>query len=168
MAEIETDRLTLRPCAIGDLPDMAAMWADPAVVRHIGGPLTKELVWGKLMRNAGLWSLLGYGAFVARERATGRFVGEVGFFDMRRDLEPCLDGVPEIGWALMTWAHGKGFAFEAVRGATRWFEGEFGRQRTFCLIAPENAPSLRLADRAGYSEWMRTVWRGQPTIILTR
>ena len=34
---IETERLILSGPTSTDFPDIAAMWADPIVVRHIGG-----------------------------------------------------------------------------------------------------------------------------------
>lgn len=34
---LETERLILRPHRVEDFPDVAALWADPVVVRHISG-----------------------------------------------------------------------------------------------------------------------------------
>ena len=34
---LETERLILRAHAVADFADCASMWADPDVVRHIGG-----------------------------------------------------------------------------------------------------------------------------------
>ena len=40
---LETEHLTLRGHEVADLDASAAMWADAAVVRHIGGrPVTRE------------------------------------------------------------------------------------------------------------------------------
>ena len=84
---IDTDRLTLRAHGIEDFEDMCAMWADPEVVRFIGGKVfSREEVWARLLRYAGSWSLLGYGFWVIRDRASGAFVGEAGFHNLRRDL----------------------------------------------------------------------------------
>ena len=171
---LETARLTLRAHAVADFAECAAMWGDAAVTRHIGGrPLSEEEVWARVLRYAGLWALLGFGYWVVREQATGRFVGEVGLADFRRDVVPSLDGAPEVGWALATWAHGRGFATEAVRAALAWSDAHLvgpdgGPRRTVCLVAPENAPSLRVAERCGYREAARTTYAGRPTVILAR
>jgi RimJ/RimL family protein N-acetyltransferase len=169
LVTVTTERLSLRPPVLEDFTIIGLLWSDPAVIRHIGGsPSSKQELWEKLLRSAGNWALLGYGPFLVRERSSGRFMGEVGYFDRHRDIEPSYDNVPEIGWALMPWAHGQGFAGEAVRAVQAWFEAAFGAQRTVCLIDPDNAPSLRLADRCGFREIARTRYKGRPAIILER
>ena len=118
---LETERLTLTAHTLADFEECAAMWADAAVTRFIGGrPASREDVWNRILRYRGLWSLLGFGYWAVNERETGRYVGDVGFADFHRDLTPSLNGAPEVGWALATWAHGRGFATEAVRAAIAW------------------------------------------------
>jgi RimJ/RimL family protein N-acetyltransferase len=166
---IETNRLILRRHRLDDFEDCAAMWADPEVTRHIGGrPFSAEEVWTKLLRYAGLWALLGYGYWAIEERGTHRFIGELGFADFKRDLEPPLDGTPELGWALVSTAHGRGYATEAVRAALAWGEARFGATQTVCLIRPDNLRSIRVAEKCGYGELRRATYKGTPTIVLMR
>ncbi len=148
---LETDRLVLAPHRLEDFEDSLRMWSDPAVTLHIGGrPSTEEEVWARLQRYAGIWALLGYGYWVVRERGTGAFVGEIGFADFRRAIEPPFGDAPEIGWALVPQAWGRGLATEAVGAATRWADAAFGQRRTVCMIQPENTASRRVAERCGY------------------
>src|SRR5690606_33908019 len=101
---------------------------------YIGGrPFTHEEVWSKLLRYAGHWALLGFGYWVVREAPSGRFVGEVGYADFKRDFTPSLDGAPEMGWVLTPGAQGQGFAAEAVRAAMRWADQKWPGGRTVCL-----------------------------------
>lgn len=170
---LDTDRLTLRGHTLDDFNACAAMWADPLVTRHIGGrPSTEEEVWARVLRYAGLWALLGFGYWVVRERATGRFVGEVGLADFRREfvppLMPPLAGAPEVGWALASWAHGQGFATEAVRAAVAWSDTRVGADWTLCLISPENVASIRVAEKCGYRQAASAIYKGQETLILER
>ncbi len=166
---IETERLLLRGHALEDFEDCLALWTNPDVTRFIGGkPSTREEVWARLLRYVGHWSLLGFGYWVVTDKATGRFLGEVGFADFRREIEPSLDGVPEIGWVLAPHSHGRGYATEAVRAAIAWGEGHFGPIRTACIIAPENGPSIRVAEKTGYREVRRTDYKGNPTIMFMR
>jgi RimJ/RimL family protein N-acetyltransferase len=145
------------------------MWADSNVTRYIGGkPLTEEESWTKLLRYVGHWSLLGFGYWAVEEKETCNFVGEVGFADYKRDLEPSLKGVPEIGWVFASQAHGKGYATEAVRGAVAWGDTHFLSVRTACIIDPENLSSLRVAAKCGYREFQLTTYKGQPTMMLIR
>ena len=166
---LETERLILEGHRLEDLGDCAAMWAEPEVARYIGGrPFSEEEVWTKLLRYVGHWSLLGFGYWIIREKATGRFMGEVGLADFKRDIEPRLEGAPEIGWVLTPWAQGKGFATEAVRAALAWGESRLAVARTVCLISPENTASLRVAEKCGYQELARTIYKGSPTGIFER
>jgi RimJ/RimL family protein N-acetyltransferase len=167
--DVETARLLLRGHRREDLADSLAMWSDPRVTRHIGGvPSSEERTWARLLGYRGHWTFTGYGYWLVEERASGRFVGEVGFADFKRDVTPSLGGAPEAGWALAPWAHGKGYATEALGAATAWLEGLLGKVRTVCMIDPQNTPSLRLALRAGYREWARTTYRGEATVLLER
>lgn len=166
---IETARLRLRPHRPGDLEDSARMWADPIVTRYIGGrPATPEEVWSRLLRYAGLWSLLGFGYWAVEERSSGRFIGEAGFADFRRQLTPSLDGAPEIGWALIPPAHGQGYATEIVGAAVDWGDAHLEAKRTVCLIDPGNGASLTVARRCGYREYARAEYKGALSILLER
>jgi RimJ/RimL family protein N-acetyltransferase len=166
---LETARLRLRGHRLEDFTDCAAMWADPLVVRYITGkPATREEAWSRLLRYAGHWALLRFGFWAVEDRATGKFLGEVGFAEFQREIEPPLAGVPEIGWVLAPHAHGKGYATEAVRAAVAWGELRFAGARTACLIHPENLLSIRVAEKCGYREKLRTTYKGQPAIMFER
>src|SRR4030088_1463697 len=98
---IETARLRLRSHQLEDFAPSVAMWSDPAVYRYISGkPSTPQQVWSRLLGYTGHWTLLGFGYWVVEEKATGTFLGEVGFADFKRDIEPSIAGIPEIGWVL--------------------------------------------------------------------
>jgi len=166
---LTTARLTLSPPEASDFEDSAAMWSDPLVVRHVGGRTsTPEESWARLLRARGLWSVLGYGYWAVRETATGRYVGEVGFADFHRGIEPSIDGVPEMGWVLATWAHGQGLASEAVAAGLAWGLGQWGDAPVVCIIDPDNAPSLKLARKMGFLEVARTTYKDAPTVLLRR
>ena len=166
---LETARLRLRGQRVEDLEECAAMWGDPEVTRHIGGrPFTREEVWSRLLRDVGHWALLGFGYWIIEDKAAGRFVGQAGFADFHREIEPSLGGAPEIGWALARWAHGQGFATEAVRAIVAWGEARFGARRTVCVIDPENAASIRVAHKCGYREFARGRYKGATTILFER
>ena len=166
---IETQRLRLRGHRLDDFESSAALWGDPIVTRFIGGkPSTREESWARLLRNIGHWPLLGFGYWVVEDRATGIFAGEIGFADLRRDISPSLDGFPESGWVLLPHAHGKGFATEAVRAILAWGDGHFGGRQTACIINPENAGSIGVAQKCGYRELVRTTYKDAPVVMFRR
>lgn len=166
---LRTEHLTLRGHRADDLAASAEMWCDPAVTRFIGGkPSSNEETWGRLLRYRGLWAMLGFGYWLVEDRRSGRFVGEVGFADFKREMEPSIAGTPEIGWALAPWAHGRGWGTEAVRAALFWGDDQLRSSRTVCMIAPENAPSIKLALKCGYAEFSPAIYKSQPTVLFAR
>ena len=166
---LTTARLTLRAHTRDDFEDNFAMWSDPRVTTHIGGrPFTREECWQRFLRYGGMWALLGFGYWAARETTTGAFVGDVGFANLGRDLDPPLGDAPEAGWVLSPAAHGKGYATEAMRAITAWGDERFGQARTVCIIAPENRTSLGVAAKLGYVEYARAPYKESPIILLER
>ncbi len=166
---LTTERLVLRAHRAEDIDACASMWADPLVTRYIGGkPSTLQQTWLRMLRYPGLWALLGFGYWAAEEKATGEFVGDVGFADFKRDFVPSIDGIPELGWVLAPRAHGKGFATEAVRAALLWGDEHLDRSRTVCIIAPDNVASIHVAEKCGYREVQRTTYLDEPTILYSR
>jgi RimJ/RimL family protein N-acetyltransferase len=166
---IETARLRLRAHGAGDLEAAAAMWSDPDVVRFIGGkPFSGEETWARLIRYVGHWTLMGYGYWAIEERGSGRFAGEIGFADFRREIQTDLKDWPEAGWALAAWAQGQGYAGEAFEAALAWGDRHLPAPHTWCMIRPANAASIRLAESCGYREAERTSYKDQPTILFRR
>lgn len=167
--EIETERLLLRAHRKADFPDSFAMWANPEVVRFIGGrPSTEDEAWGRLHRYLGHWAIMNYGYWAVTEKESGRFVGEVGFADFKRPITPSFDGAPEAGWALAPWSHGRGYATEALTAAHQWLGEHIHPERTVCIIDDANAPSLRIAEKFGYRLWTRTDFKGSPITLFER
>jgi RimJ/RimL family protein N-acetyltransferase len=166
---LETERLRLRGHRLEDFAALAAMWADPVTTRHIGGnPAGPEESWTRLLRYTGHWAMLGFGYWVIEEKASGNYVGEAGFAEYKRTLESSVKGMPEIGWVIAPLHHGKGYATEAVRAAVSWGDAHFAGSRSTCLIEPGNVASIRVAEKCGYREWERTVYKGEPAIVFVR
>ncbi len=148
---LETDRLILRPHVVQDFADLAAMWGDAQVVRYISGvPSTEEASWGRLMRYMGHWQALGYGYWAVTLRDGGAYVGDAGFADHHRAIEPSLGGVPEAGWVLASRFHGQGMGAEVVTAIHDWAELQTDWARSCCIFDPAHQISQRLALKAGY------------------
>jgi RimJ/RimL family protein N-acetyltransferase len=149
---LETERLILRPHRLDDFFASAAMWRDPQVVKFtIGSESTPQRSWQRLLAYCGHWSLLGFGYWAVECKSTQRYIGELGFADFRRQFDPSIEGIPEIGWALCSDAHGYGYATEALRRVIEWGDLHLDVPRTVCIIHSANLPSLRLARKLGYS-----------------
>ncbi|HHV7518648.1 TPA: GNAT family N-acetyltransferase [Burkholderia orbicola] len=167
---LDTPRLILEGHPLGDFDALAAMWAEPGVVAHIfnGTPSTPRDSWMRMLAYRGLWPLLGYGYWAIREKASGRYVGDLGFADFHRNIEPPIRGVPEAGWALATWAQGNGYATEALAAALAWLDAQQRFERSVCLIAPTNLASIRVAEKAGYGEPRRIRFNDADSLMFSR
>jgi RimJ/RimL family protein N-acetyltransferase len=141
---LETERLLLRMWREDDLEEYAKICADPEVMRFIGGKtfsLTES--WRHMAFMIGHWQLRGYGHWVVEEKSSGRLLGRLGF------LNPA--GWPgfEIGWTLGREYWGKGYATEGARRALDYGFTELDRDHVISCIHPDNAASIRVAERLG-------------------
>jgi RimJ/RimL family protein N-acetyltransferase len=165
---IQTERLTLRHFRTDDIQAFAETMADAEVVRYLGGePNDREDAWRKLLTGAGFWSLMGIGMWAVERRSDHRLIGHLGFFDFQRDMQPSIAGEPEMGWIFNPRAQGQGNATEACEAALDWFDRTQPPASIPAIISPENAASMRLAERLGFKRQPDATYRDE-TIALFR
>lgn len=158
--QLETERLLLRQWRLDDFDTYEKMCADEEIMRYIGGKTFSRIeAWRHMAYLVGHWELLGYGHFAVEEKASGRFIGRIGF------LNP--GGWPgfEIGWTLAREAWGKGFAIEGARRALDFAFKELDKPHVISLIHPENKASIRVAERLGEKVEGKTEVLGIPVLI---
>lgn len=166
---IETARLCLRGFTATDVTAQAAMLGDPEVMRHLGGPAqSREQAWRRLLAGAGMWPVLGYGYWAVERRTDGAMIGQVGFGDFNRDLEPSITGIPEMGWVFAASAHGQGYAAEAAAAALEWGDRMLPGHSFAAIIDPANHPSIRLARKLGFGEEQEARYEGAPILLFRR
>ena len=158
---VSTPRLVLRPLTGDDFDDYAAMMADPEVGHFLGaeGGMSRADAWRNLAMIIGHREVRGYSMWAVLEKGTGRFVGRAG--PWRPEGWPGLGG----GWCLARKAWGKGYATEAARAAVAYCFDELGADEVLSLIAPENARSVRVAERIGHAFLRDAEVRGRPCRI---
>jgi RimJ/RimL family protein N-acetyltransferase len=156
---IETARLTLRPFGPDDWRAMHEHYSDAACTRHtFGRALTEGESWRAVASMVGHWTLRGYGPYAVVENDTSAVVGTVGLW------YPIDWPEPEIKWALLRKAWGKGYAQEAARAVQPIAVREFGAP-PISLIGVENAPSIKVALAVGATFERRMLFRGNPFAI---
>lgn len=166
---LETERLVLRGHRSDDFQDCAEMWADPLVVAHISGaPSTKEQSWSRFLRYTGHWCHLGFGYWVVERKSDGKYLGEVGFADYRRDTTPSIEGIPEAGWVFKSDAQGKGYATEAVTRMLQWADSELSSKKTVCIIDPMHSGSIKVAKKNGFGNELLGHYGVHETLFLER
>lgn len=145
MDTLQTERLILRMFREADFEQHALICADAEVTKYLGEgrPLSRYEAWRSMAAILGHWQLRGYGPWAVEERATGNFIGRIGFFNP--------EGWPgfELGWVLGRDSWGKGYASEGARRALDYAFTEMGRDHVISLIHPENTASIKVAERLG-------------------
>jgi RimJ/RimL family protein N-acetyltransferase len=165
---IETGRLILRQLRIEDLNPLAEMWTKDEVVRFIGGNrLSREDTWRRSLAACCQWPLTGFGYWIAELKDGGGVIGQAGFADFKREMEPSIEGEPELGYVFDPSVHGQGVGFEACTAALRWADANLDAATYAAIINPENAASIRLAERLGFARESDAIYRGE-TIALFR
>jgi len=160
MPLLETPRLLLRPLDEGDLDAYATILADPEVVRFVGHePATREDAWRIMALGLGHERLRGWTNNAVVEKATGRLLGRCGLW------QP--EGWPglEVGWLLGRFAWGRGFATEAATAWRDWAFDVLGAGELVSVIHPDNAPSVRVAERIGHRYLRDVELHGQVCLL---
>lgn len=141
--QLETERLILRQPRIGDFERYAELLGDAQAARYIGGQLSRAAAWRRFLQMPGAWSLQGFGMFSIVEKASGRWLGQLG------PWKP--EGWPgnEVGWSFHPDAWGSGYATEAAIAAIDWAFDQLGWDDIIHCIDPDNRASQRLAARLG-------------------
>lgn len=155
-----TERLELWRPAAEDLADLFALTFDDETRRFLGSFVPSEMdSFARLLRNAGSWSLYGYGTFMVRRKGEARIIANCGVFRSHRGFgaEQGMDNVPEAGWIVHRDAWGHGIAREAMEAALAWFDANHGQQRIAAMIEEGHAASDALAKKLGFARYGRHV-----------
>lgn len=110
----------------------------------------------------GHWELRGYGLWAVEEKRTGTFVGRIGL------IYP--EGWPaiEVGWLIDRERWGEGFATEGGRAAMQFAFDRLNLTRISSVIRPQNAPSIRVAEKLGMQAERSEQLFGWDVVIYSR
>ncbi|MDQ3144164.1 MAG: GNAT family N-acetyltransferase [Pseudomonadota bacterium] len=165
---LETERLVLRRFETSDFDAHLAIMAEPEVHRHLGPPMSREDLWRRTIGGVGMWIVLGFGGWMVLRKDDGTLIGNVGFFDARRDLDPDFGGAPEMGWIFSAAARGQGLAREACDAALGWLDANLQPTPVWAIIEPSNEASFKLAARLGFERLSDSIYHDEPIAVLKR
>jgi RimJ/RimL family protein N-acetyltransferase len=151
--QVRTERLLLRGWEPSrDLEAMAAMNADPEVVRYLktGTPIDDEETAESIARWTRRWDEQGFGLWAVERLEDGRLIGRIGL-TMPLDF-PQLLPVVEVGWLIDRPLWGKGYATEGALASVDFAWSQAGLDRVISIIKPGNAASIRVAQKLGMHE----------------
>lgn len=155
---IETERLTLRPLETSDVDAFVALHADPEVNRFVGA-YSRQQALERLAAIERQWDERGHGLCAVELRASGEFIGRSGLQYWQQ-----FDEV-ELGWTLRTEHWGRGYATEAARACLDRGFATLEADYFTALIRPGNTPSVKVAERLGFSPRRQDELNGNPVTV---
>ncbi|MET8772195.1 GNAT family N-acetyltransferase [Streptomyces sp. NPDC004658] len=157
MVTLETPRLILRRWRAEDVAPMAAINADPEVMRWIrdGSVRDEQQSRDGIRAWEREWESAGFGLFAVEVRATGELAGFTGL-SVPHYLPEVLPAV-EVGWRLGRAHWGRGLATEAAEAAVRFGFEERGLERIVSITQAGNHASERITAKLGMSLVRETV-----------
>lgn len=154
---ILTERLRLRTLGLADFDAFAELHASPHAAL-MWALTSRESAWDRFLALIGEWAVRRAGSWALADRQSDTFLGHVGF------LQPPDADEPELGWALVAKAVGKGLAREGARAALDWGR-KHGIQAPVSHVDARNTRSLRLAERLGAVETGRTTFAPEAVAV---
>jgi RimJ/RimL family protein N-acetyltransferase len=143
---ITTERLVLRRWNEADLAPFAALNADPRVMEHFPGTLSRDASDALVERMDAHLVAHGWGLWAVEVPGVMPLAGFVGLAPADHVLgRPTV----EIGWRLARAAWGRGYATEGARAALRVGFEQVGLDEIVSFTVPANVRSRAVMERIG-------------------
>lgn len=155
MIVAETPRLILRHLTLDDVGDLAAIYADPIVMKFYPSIRTYEQTKAAVERIVDTYKQHGFGLWATVHKADHKLIGRCGLIPQLVDGQQEI----EIGYLLAKEYWGKGLATEAASVIRDYGFEKTGRTRLISQIDPGNIASQRVALKVGLTyEKDTTMW----------
>jgi RimJ/RimL family protein N-acetyltransferase len=145
--EFSTQRLRLRQWRPEDREPFAAMNADPRVMEHFPGLLSREESDAVYSRIAAHFQQHGFGLWAVEIPGVVAFAGFIGLSIPR--FEAHFKPSVEIGWRLAASCWGRGLATEGARAALSFGFDGLGLEEIVSFTVPSNLRSRRVMEKLG-------------------
>jgi RimJ/RimL family protein N-acetyltransferase len=154
---VETPRLVLRRWRADDAGPLAAIDADPDVMRWIGDGSIRSIDQVRASVDAfeRHWNNNGWGVFAVQVRATGELAGLVGLA-VPHFLPEVMPAV-EIAWRLGQSWWNQGLATEAAQAALEFGLVSCGLDRIIAIVQVGNGASERVMHKLGMHQERQTI-----------
>nr|WP_245573990.1 GNAT family N-acetyltransferase [Amycolatopsis nigrescens] len=149
LMEIRTERLLLRPLRESDRAEVIEIQTDPRTNRFNPDPPSVAESEQKFDQWLTHWGEYGYGYLAAVEAGTGELLGVGGVANRRFGDEEVLN----LYYRFSPGAWGKGYASEMAAAVVAWAEREVPERPVVISVSVENVPSIRVAERLGFTDY---------------
>jgi RimJ/RimL family protein N-acetyltransferase len=146
-SEIRTKRLVLRRWRASDREPYAALNADPIVMEHMFGLLTREQSDAHIASMEERWDRLGYAQWAVEVPGVADCIGFVGLASPAFDAH--FTPAVEVGWRLAREHWGHGYATEAATASLDDGFDRLGLDEVVSFTTPRNQRSQAVMQRLG-------------------
>jgi RimJ/RimL family protein N-acetyltransferase len=145
--ELITGRLTLREFVDEDAPFIVTLLNQPSFLRFIGDKKVRTIEDARMYIQIGPrenYKRYGFGQYLVQLKETNKAIGMCGL--VKRDtLEH-----PDLGFAFLPEAWGKGYAFEAASAVLKHTQDALSLSRILAITNPDNDASIKRLGRLGF------------------
>jgi ribosomal-protein-alanine N-acetyltransferase len=156
-----TDRLIAERLRVDDLDELSRMHQDPSVMATLGGLRSDAQTRQFLRNNLRHWDRHGYGLWMFRAQADGRFVGRGGL----RHLHVGGHDEVELAYALMAAFWGSGLATEMAKAIVTVAFEHLGMADIVAFTLATNQASRRVIEKVGGQLERDIVHAGLPHVL---
>jgi ribosomal-protein-alanine N-acetyltransferase len=157
MIILETEHLQFRPLTLSDLDAMAKLYADPEVMRFLGGPRDRQEVQRVLQGYIREYQTYGHSFFATIQKSDQQFIGHCGL--LHQEVEGNTE--IELAYVLAPPYWQQGLALEGTMALKDYGLQQLGFSCLISLIPPENRTSLHIAQKIGMQYERDVVQWGQ-------
>ncbi|NEM97224.1 GNAT family N-acetyltransferase [Pontibacter burrus] len=150
---LQTERLNLRELTLQDAAFIVELLNSPGWLKYIGDRNIRTRAEAELYLQSGpikSYRVNGYGLWLVKTKSEGKAIGLCGI--IKRDI---LDH-PDIGFAFLPEANGKGYAHEAAAATLAYAQTQLRLPTIEAITLPENDRSIRLLLKIGLN-YSRTI-----------
>ncbi len=142
-----TKRTCVREITLADLDALFGLYAQEGITDYTE-PLLERAEEAEYIKSYidCMYYYYGYGMWVVTDRQTGRLIGRAGI--EHHDEAGCV--LEELGYIIDRNYQNQGYAEEVCRAILAYASEELEMEEMYCFIHPENAPSVRVAEKLGF------------------
>lgn len=160
-AQVSTGALAGRLPVPKDITDLTGLLNNPLMVRWLGAAPSLDSIGSGIAKTRRHWLRHGWGGWVFHDAATGEFIGRGSLaeadIDGRREVE--------VAYAIRPERWGEGFGTSVGQVAVNHARRHLDVDSLVAFTVPDNAGSLRVMARLGFSYESELVQAGLPHVL---
>lgn len=143
--------ITIREITTKDIPGLNVIYNDSEIKKYV--PLMEDME-TEIEKTAAyiqyMYGFYGYGMWIIEDNHTGTVIGRAGIEHRN------IDGIMycELGYLVRKEYRGMGYGYQAAQ-MVLCFAKEYGMEELIACIHEKNIPSVRLAQKLGFTFWQK-------------